>query len=238
MVYTLSYAIYALLQGLLGFMVFRYWSLYRKPEVLALMLPMAAVVWDNSIIALGSFIGEGPLLTALTYPRFWGHAFITPIWIPATIGLAIWAGGIKRNAKLFQISAWALYGSMVLIGILNEIIFFEGELVTEGDVLYITNVGRLITPPPPSLVMMVVSVFAGTLVFYRRKWPWLLVAPLGVLVARMLPSDGAAFVFVNSAEVIMSALLFLTLRKFAQSIPRDQKSIDPVKNFFSEKVDA
>jgi hypothetical protein len=57
------------------------------------------VVYDNLMIALGSYIGAGPLLQALTIPHFAGHALITPIWIAAAF-VFINSGEVIMSASL------------------------------------------------------------------------------------------------------------------------------------------
>ncbi|MGD9941040.1 MAG: hypothetical protein AB7T74_14695 [Clostridia bacterium] len=209
--YTFAYLLYALGQASLAVWAFRLLKQDRSAAAMTLMLPPAAVVYDNLMIALGSYIGPGPLLQALTIPRFAGHALITPIWIVTAVLLALRAGAFQRTAKGLTLAAWILYGSMVVIGLLNEVVFYAGELVTEGDVLYYTNVGRLFTPPPPSLTMLLVVLLCGAVVLWRTRWPWMLLGSIPVLLSQALRTESAAFVFINSGEVIMSASLVLTL---------------------------
>lgn len=50
----------------------------RTAGAFMLMLPIAAVWYDNLIIGLGGVIGAGPVLEALTFPRFLGHSPLPP----------------------------------------------------------------------------------------------------------------------------------------------------------------
>lgn len=211
--YTLAYVGYAIGQGLLGIWAFTIWRKERTALAFALMLPPLTVVYDNLMIALGSYIGPGPLLEALTVPRFLGHALFTPIWIVAAVALALRAGAFAGRERGFVIGSWALYGVMVLVGLYNEVISFVGEIVYEGDVVYYTNVGRAFTPPPPSLTMLLVVLICGAIVAWRTRgrWPWMFLGGLPVIASQAVQTDEAAFVFVNSAEVIMSASLVATL---------------------------
>lgn len=208
---TLAYVVYATAQAALAVWAFILWRKDRSAGALALLLPIAAVWYDNLVIALGVYIGPGPTLAALTIPRFAGHALFTPIWIVAAVSFAIRAGAFAGRERLFVVGSWVLYGSMVVVGLLNEVIFFKGELVTEGDAVYYTNVGRLFTPPPPSLTMLVVVLICGAIVMWRTRWPWMFLGALPVPLSQFLSGDGAAFLFINSGEVIMSASLVATL---------------------------
>jgi hypothetical protein len=214
--YTAAYFGYAIAQGALGIWAFTIWRKERTAVAFTLMLPPLTVVYDNLMIALGSYIGPGPLLEALTVPRFVGHSLFTPIWIVAAVGLALRAGAFAGRERGFVIGSWALYGAMVLVGLYNEVISFVGEIVYEGDVVYYTNVGRAFTPPPPSLTMLVVVLVCGAIVAWRTRgrWPWMFLGGLPVIASQAVQTDEAAFVFVNSAEVIMSLSLVATLWYF------------------------
>lgn len=208
---TTAYLVYAAAQVGLAVWAFKLWRADRSLGAFALLLPIATVGYDNVIIAAGSWIGPGPLLEALTVPRFAGHAFFTPAWIVAAVALAARAGAFPKRERLFTVGSWVLYGAMVIVGLLNEVVFFRGELVIESDVTYYTNAGRLFTPPPPSLTMLVVVLVCGVLVLWRTRWPWMLLGALPVPLSQAMSGEGAAFLFINSGEVIMSASLVSTL---------------------------
>lgn len=208
---TLAYLIYSVAQAALAVWAFRLWREDRTAGALALLLPIAAVWYDNLIIALGGLIGPGPVLQALTFPRFAGHALLTPIWIVAAVAFALRAGAFVGRERLAVVGSWLLYGAMVLVGLLNEVVFFKGKLVTEGDAVYYTNVGRLFTPPPPSLAMLVVVLICSALVLWRTRWPWMLLGALPVPLSQAFGGDGVVFLFVNSGEVLMSASLVAAL---------------------------
>jgi hypothetical protein len=214
--FTAAYLGYTIAQAALAVWAITMWRKERTAAALTLLLPPAAVVYDNLMIALGAYIGAGPLLEALTVPRFLGHALFTPIWIVTAVAFALRAGAFAGRERAFVIGSWALYGVMVVIGLINEVISFSGELVTEGDVLYYTNVGRLFTPPPPSLTMLLVVLVCGGVVLWRTRgrWPWMLLGSVPVLLSQAMRTDEVAFVLINSSEVIMSLSLVATLWYF------------------------
>lgn len=219
--HTLAYLGYALAQAALAVWAFRLWRAERSAGAFALLVPISTVVYDNLMIALGSFIGPGPLLEALTVPRFAGHALFTPLWIVAAVHLALKAGAFERHRARVAAGAWGLYGVMAAIGLLNEVVFFRGEWVSEGDVSYYTNVGRILTPPPPSLTMLLVVLVCGVIVLARVRWPWMLLGGLTVLGSQAVRSDTVAFALINSTEVILSTSLVATLSHLKRRVRLD-----------------
>ncbi|MHB1018264.1 MAG: hypothetical protein ACYC2X_10335 [Coriobacteriia bacterium] len=211
--YSAGYIVYALLQAALAVWAFRLWRRDRTAGAFMLMLPIAAVWYDNLIIGLGSTIGAGATLEALTFPRFLGHSLFTPSWMVAAVMLATRIGAFRGRERIARVGSWLLYGAMVAVGLMNEVISFEGELVREADVLYYTNVGRLITPPPPSLTMTLVVLLAGLYIAVRTcgRWPWMALGALLVPAGQFINAEGPLFFIVNLGEVLMSASLVATL---------------------------
>ena len=211
--YSAGYIVYAFLQAALAVWAFTLWRRARTAGAFMLMLPIAAVWYDNLIIGLGSTIVAGAMLEALTFPRFLGHSLFTPSWIVAAAMLAIRFGAFRGRERLARIGSWVLYAAMVAVGLVNEVIAFEGEIVREADVLYYTNVGRLFTPPPPSLVMTIVVLLAGLYIAVRTRgrWPWMALGAVLVPAGQFVNAEGPLFFVVNFGEVLMSASLVATL---------------------------
>ena len=69
----------------------RSWYRYRDWLLLFTLLPMIALPYDTGIVALGSAIGQGDLLRALSAPRLNWFFLTAPL-------LLIVAGGIARRA--------------------------------------------------------------------------------------------------------------------------------------------
>lgn len=59
-----------------------------------LLLVIVDLLYDNGILALGKFIGEGDLLKALNELRYWLHAFVTPLLV-----LFAWHTLVNANIK-------------------------------------------------------------------------------------------------------------------------------------------
>lgn len=211
--YSAGYLVYGLAQAALAMWAFTLWRRDRTAGAFMLMLPIAAVWYDNLIIGLGGTVGVGPMLEALTFPRFLGHSLFTPSWIVAAVALATRFGAFRGRQRTARVGSWALYAAMVAVGLVNEVFSFEGELVREADVVYYTNAGRLFTPPPPSLVMTLTVLLAGVYIAVRTRgrWPWMALGAVLVPAGQFVNAEGPLFFVVNLGEVLMSASLVATL---------------------------
>ncbi|MCL2784875.1 MAG: hypothetical protein FWD55_05460, partial [Propionibacteriaceae bacterium] len=134
--YTLIYALCALGQLALAVIAIRLFVRAKSLSGFMLILPIAAVVWDNTIVALGASIGDGALLVGLSWPRFIGHAVFTPVWIFTGIGFAVRAGATRLGATWVQVGQWVLYAVCLVFGVLRSVVFLVMEPTTQGDLFY------------------------------------------------------------------------------------------------------
>jgi hypothetical protein len=209
-VLTAAYVFYACAQAALAVWALRLYRARPSAGALTLLLPIAAVVYDNAVVALGSFIGAGGLLEALSLPRFLGHALLTPIWIVTAVAFARRAGAFEKSERLMTSGSWALYALAVVVGFVNSVVLLRYELVEQGDLVYYTNGGGLPGPPFPSIVMTVVVIVCGVLVLRHASWPWMLAGAVFMLLAAAVPVDVVGFVVSNSGEVVLAACLVAT----------------------------
>jgi hypothetical protein len=218
---TGAYAFFTLAQVVLAVLAVRLWLRRRSLGALVLALPIAALVWDNAIVGLGSFIGEGALLTALTYPRFVGHALLTPIWIVTAYEFARRDGVPWLQGRGARTGAWLLYGAMVAIGSVASLVLLRLEPVRGGGLVYYTNAGGLPGPPVAAIVMVVTVLVAGMLLLKRSGWPWMLVGGMFMLFAAAVPTRLVGFWLSNTGEVVLGLALVLTERFLQSREPGD-----------------
>jgi hypothetical protein len=215
-VLTTAYAFFTLAQIVLSVVALRLFARRRSLGALVLALPIAALVWDNAIVGLGSFIGEGALLTALTYPRFVGHALLTPIWIVTAYEFARRDGVPWLQGRGARTGAWLLYGAMVAIGSVASLVLLRLEPERVADLLYYTNTGGLPGPPVAAIVMVLTVMVAGALLYRRSGWPWMLAGGAFMFLAAAVPTRLVGFWLSNTGEVVLGLALVLTER-FLQS---------------------
>jgi hypothetical protein len=209
---TLVYAAFTLAQLTLTIAALGLWRRRRSVGALMLALPLAALVWDNAVVGLGSFVGEGTLLTALTYPRFAGHALLTPIWIVTAFEFARRGGIPWAQGSRARVGAWMLYGAMAALGVVAALVLLRLEPVRLGGLLYYTNAGGLPGPPVPAIVMVVAVLVVGMLLFKRVGWPWMLVGGMLMLFAAAVPARVVGFWLSSTGEVALGLALVSTER--------------------------
>lgn len=175
---------------------------YRDWLLFLTLLLMVALPYDTGIVALGSTIGEGDLLKALSAPRLNWFYLTAPL-------LLLIAGGIARRADF----AWAQ--SNWVLGVLG--LFALGFIVNDAskifqvptlypacfeDVLrYVSSVkpSQACTPGQPGidvggslpwagLAGMLVMLVVGALLWWKHRWPWLVLGAVASAVVLGLPN--------------------------------------------------
>lgn len=185
---------------------------------LALILPtIVAHPYDSLIIAFGHFIGEGPLLVALTWPRFVLHVVVLPALV---VALALLARGARVR--------WASYPAALFIAVLLAFITLAAGIFGElwglnlapyhlGDVL-LYNHAHLSGPPPGAVMLLVASLVYGGAIQMRAGWPWIILAALYTILVQAIPDMGLRSALVNTGEVFLLASLLFGTRRFADPV--------------------
>jgi len=207
---TAAYIGFTLAQLVLAIWAFVLFSRRRSLGAFTLALPIALLVWDNAVVALGASIGPGQLLIALSWPRFVGHALLTPIWILTGFEIARRVGAKSMQGRVSVIAQWGLYGAMAGLGFVRSVLLLRFETVTQGDLFYYTNGGGFPGPPIPALVMVIVIIVAGVVVLRKTGWVWMLVGGVAMFVAAAIPQSVAGFLVSNAGEVAISLALVAT----------------------------
>lgn len=215
---TLAYAGYSLVLTLLAAWAFVLFA--RRPSIssFTVALPIALLVWDNAVVALGALIGPGSLLEALSWPRFLGHALFTPIWIVTGFEYARRAGVPRLQGNASRIAEWTLYAVMAVLGLVRSVVLLEMVIERQAELVYYTNGGGFPGPPIPALVMVVVVIATGYVVGKRTGWWWMLVGGLVMFVAAAVPTSIVGFWLSNTGEVVLSLALVATERFMQRSV--------------------
>ncbi|QHJ69405.1 phospholipid phosphatase [Planococcus halotolerans] len=189
------------------------WAVMRQKRwtlMAAVYLVLFGLIYDNGIIALGKFIGEGALLENLNAMRYWIHALLTPALVLFSLG-ALRAAGVGWARK-----SWALYSAVVLfiLGVVIEIwqVTWGTELapVREYGVLKYASTEEAGGPPIMILLVSAVLLIAGLIVWKKAGWPWMFVGSviMGIGSSVTIPVESAAVT--NIFELILLASLVWT----------------------------
>ncbi|WP_320777938.1 hypothetical protein [Streptomyces sp. CRN 30] len=209
---SLLFAALATGQLVLAVAAVRYWRVAPGRSTVIPALICAALVWDNTVIALGSTLGTGTVLEALSVPRFVLHAFLTPLLVVWSLAAAEHAGiRWALRGRVRAVTA-ALTGVLIAAGVLHDVLELSLEAERwQGTVRY-ANAAASPVGPLPAIVTGLVVLVAGIVLWRRAGFPW-----LAVTAAVMVVVSGAAAqvpVLGNAAEVVLDVGILLTVRAF------------------------
>lgn len=202
LLYTLIYI------GILVFTLYlkKFNSLSRRSFIYVVIVGLIA---DNTIVAIGRFIGEGALLENLNSLRYWSHAFLTPT-------LVIYCIGILEISKNINIRKPAIYGA-TLITILLIVVEIQTELVNltiqpqwEFGVLRYGPIEISSGPPIMILIVTFILLLTGVILLVFEKWIWLFVGALLMTIASIVSFPISSGAITNGFEVILIIFLVLT----------------------------
>lgn len=209
---------------LLGFAI-RLWRQSNTLAMIFLPIVVASLSYDNLILAMGSFIGEGKLLESLSMVRFLLHYLVIPLFIVIGVELAHSAGAAWAN-KPVRVLSWVV--ALGLAGVDISTNYIGLNLVAEnfaGMLRY--KVSNLSGPPVITIVVNLFMLLIGIGLRVRIKWPWLFVGTLVGLVGNAIPSSLVGPIVGSTSEFVMAVSLLLTeqQRQFilAKNAPEQQQ---------------
>lgn len=186
----------------------------RHPDwaLTLLILVILALIWDNTIIALGSTIGEGDTLEALSYPRYITHGLLVPLLIMVGVGLGRRHGVQSLTGR----TAPAIFGTLTVLliaaGVYLDILDLDLEPTRYADTLRYTNAASH-GAPIPAVITILVLIGIGLTLQLRARRPWLLAGAVTMFVAAAL--GAVAFWTGNIGELALILSIWWTA---AQSI--------------------
>lgn len=227
--YTALFLIQSVLHLILFVWLLRVWRTTRAKAALVLFLPEIGLVYDNLIVALGSYVGLGPLLTALSWPRFWTH-WLVGAWLIIVCGSVLRLAGFQWAQRRSAMGAFC--GVTAGLMALDLRFFWTKSLhpVCElGLVRYSVSVAasrfcfpdQVVVPstfPTTALITCLTVIATGALLWARRRFPWVFVGG-----ALMLLSSSPLLMRLkldNSGEVLISGGLIWAIAHFGGSRER------------------
>lgn len=175
-----------------------------------LLLVLLGLFYDNTVLATGRLIGEGPLLEALNTARYWAHALLTPLLVVFARSVAARAGWGPARHRWAAWAAVVLYAGLVAVELLTVVRGLSLRPVREYGALSYSAVESGGGPPLMVLGVVVALLVAAVVVVWRQRWPWFLagVAVMGVGASVSLPVPSAAVT--NAFELVLLVSLLAT----------------------------
>ncbi|TWT02356.1 hypothetical protein [Planomicrobium sp. CPCC 101079] len=189
------------------------WGLSRQKNwnmMSLVFLVVLGLIYDNGIIALGRFIGEGELLEKLSVPRFWIHAFLTPALVLFSWG-ALNQGGVDWVKKAPVLAGAAVYTlALIAIEYVFETANLNLESTREYGVLRYVSAEPAAGPPIMVLLLTAILVFSGAVLWKRTGWKWMLVGSVIMVIGSAVPIPVKSSAATNAFELFLLITLVWT----------------------------
>lgn len=199
--------IYSLLT--ISYLILLIWDiqLIRKQKQIdfsfVLLFVIFGLIYDNFVLSIGRFIGQGKLLANLSYLRFWFHALFTPMLI-----IFVWQ--ISKNLRLkwanseiSKVTIFLLTLGLIIYQWYQSIRQLKLKASWERDVLlYESAVEQNI--PFMVLITTVIVGWIGILLWKHQKFYWLFIG-----TAIMIVGSALSIWFKNSPIMNLFELLFI-----------------------------
>lgn len=161
-----------------------------KVSDLWILVPvLLGLVYDNTMLAFGTYLGEGSLLEALSAPRYVLHGLCTPLLVifAALCADRLGVPGYRDRGRLTLWGGVAFFA--ILLGLIGDLVELDlNPASTDGIVSY----KNATSGPPIAEILTVVAllIIGGTIQRYAR-WPWIFVgaAQMFVLAAFFLENS-------------------------------------------------
>ncbi|MCB0117276.1 MAG: hypothetical protein R2873_31350 [Caldilineaceae bacterium] len=209
LLFYLLYAVVYLFLLAYGALLFRS---RRRLGTLLLLLVTFGVFYDNLLLSLGNFLGDGPLLYTLSVPRFVLHQVVLPWIIYAGYEQARQAGHGWAQQPALRWGMAVLSALVMAAGIATRLWGLHLEpTIMDGVVRYVA-VG-VSGPPIVSIVSIGLFAFIGAPFWRWNGWPWIVLATIAVFIGETLPDEGLRRAIGSALEVIFLAVLFVTQQR-------------------------
>lgn len=204
------------------------WQRQRSLGTVIVVLTAAGLAYDNLILTLGTSIGVGGTLEALSVPRYLLHALMTPFLVLVAFELAGRVGvpmaQVARNRVILIVIALALVGVGLAQGFIgmhlkpacHDGILRYVERLTENQlcegVVYEEGVLDARGVPPIASIVTVIIVGVFGVMMGRKAGIWWMLAGASIMfVTAAIPPSRVGLWVGNGGEVVLLAsLLFVT----------------------------
>ncbi len=180
--------------------------LVRRGRVIvsdAALLVLAALVYDNAVLDLGSSVGEGAGLEVANAARYWLHAFVTPLLVLVAWEMVRRAGVRWAKTTRALIMALALTVALIIYEVVVGAASARLTADREYGILSYSNENAPDGPPIMVLVVAVALLVAGVYLWKRQGWPWLCLATVLMVIGSGVPIPVPSGAITNAFELML-----------------------------------
>ncbi|WP_421384796.1 hypothetical protein ACOJQI_08490 [Bacillus salacetis] len=191
---TILFGLFAAAYTVLFIFTITIYKKYHIASALFLLPVILGLVYDNTVISTGRFIGEGSLLESLNMLRYWFHAFLTPFlvlfaWKSLEQAHIDWAG-----AKWARVWTIVIGIALVMIELLTEVYGLSLQPKWEYGVLTYSSTDTSGGPPIMVLVVSLILLISSIIIWRKQKWIWFFIGSVVMIAgsAVQLPVESGA----------------------------------------------
>jgi hypothetical protein len=194
----------------------------RQPDwaFTLLILVILALIWDNTVVAIGSTVGEGETLKTLSIPRYVTHGLLVPLLIMVGVGLGRRHGVPSLAGRTTPAAFGALTVTLIAAGAWLDIVGLDLQPTWYADTLRYTNAASH-GAPIPAVITILVLIGIGVTLLVRAHQPWLLAGAGAMFVAAAL--GAVAFWFGNIGELLLITALWWTATRTSRTGERGHR---------------
>lgn len=181
-----------------------------------LLIVTAGLVWDNGVIGIGKYMGEGDLLEGLNVARFWVHALATPLLVLVSFDLIRKTGSPWTSRPAAAWGAWLFTAALIVLEVVTETLPLKLQPSMEyGALRYVSSESG--GPPLMVILILIPLLTAGIIVWRRKKTPLLFIGTVLMAAGSAIPIPIESSAATNVFELLLLLSLWLTVRKLASA---------------------
>ena len=207
-IYPLGHLIVGIFELIILLFAYPFFRFSKNWAMIILPIVLLSLIYDNSILFSGKFIGEGELLKNLSQIRYLAHYITIPLFIIVAIELAF-ASGAEWGNKFVRVSSWLLAFGLAGFDVIKN--FFGLELEPETFANVLRYVGANAPIPIITIIINIFVLLVGIGIWVRTKnWRWLFIGGLISLLGNGLPTAQVGTLPGSISESILALSLLLT----------------------------
>lgn len=176
-------------------------------------LVVLALIYDNGIMAIGKWIGEGNTLENLNLARYWSHGLITPLLVLFSVGTLKESGVRFAQKKWVSLIAVLYTIAAIVVEFVTEISGLELEPEKEFGVLRYVSVEEGSGPPIMILLVTVILLIASAILWKKTKWAVFFIGAVIMTIGSAVPIQVESGAVTNAFELVLLFSLIWTKKR-------------------------